>query len=164
MERGGLKKGSITKIRHVLAADRSPMNVGNGLDSSLSSKSDSELEHSVLQSSTPTRQVRTYFNKLQSKNAKAFMIFSCEMHVLVSCGDWVIAEKFHTLTTVPKTFIFHCPKHGIGFFLRGCPMHTLGRKPANGCRKDNAKIFNRSLQITQISFGLSGIPSSSTIA
>lgn len=90
MERGGLKKGSITKIRYVLAADRSPMNVGNGLDSSLSSKSDSHLEHSVLQSSTPTRQVRTYFNKLQSKNTKAFKIFSCEMHVLVSCGDWVI--------------------------------------------------------------------------
>ena len=41
----------ITKIRHVLAADCSPMNVGNDLDSPLSSKSDSDQEHSVLQSS-----------------------------------------------------------------------------------------------------------------
>ena len=84
------------------------------------------------------------FNKLQSKNTKAFIMFSCQMHGLASCGDWVIAEKNHALTTVPKAFIFHCPKHGIGFFLRGCPMHTLGRKTAKGCSKDNAKMLHRS--------------------
>ena len=33
------------------------------------------------------------FNKLQSKNTKAFIMFSCQMHGLASCGDWVIAEK-----------------------------------------------------------------------
>ena len=56
------------------------------------------------------------FNKLQSKNTKAFIIFSCQMHGLASCGDWVIAEKNHTLTTVPKAFISTVQNMELVFF------------------------------------------------
>ena len=131
------KMEDITKIRHVLAADCSPMNVGNDLDSPLSSKSDSDQEHSVLQSSTPTRQVRTYSISFKVRTLKLSLYFPAK------CMVW-LPVVIGSLQKVPKAFIFHCPKHRIVFFLRGCPMHTLGRKTAKGCSKDNAKMLHRS--------------------
>ena len=83
------KMEDITKIRHVLAADCSPMNVGNDLDSPLLSKSDSDQEHSVLQSSTPTRQVRTYSTSFKVRTLKLSLYFpaKCMVWLLVVIGS-----------------------------------------------------------------------------
>ena len=75
------KMEDVTKIRHVLAADCSPMNVGNDLDSPLLSKSDSDQEHSVLQSSTPTRQVRTYSISFKVRTLKLSLCFPAKCMV-----------------------------------------------------------------------------------
>lgn len=138
------KMEDITKIRHVLAADCSPVNVGNDLDSPLSSKSDCDQEHSVLQSSTPTRQVRTYSISFKVRTLKLSLYFPAK------CMVWlpVVIGSLQKKTTPSRQYQKHLSSTvqnmELFFFLRGCPMHTLGRKTAKGCSKDNAKMLHRS--------------------
>ena len=97
------KMEDITKIRHVLAADCSPMNVGNDLDSPLSSKSDSDREHSVLQSSTPTRQVRTYSISFKVRTLKLSLYFPAK------CMVWlpVVIGSLQKKTTPSRQYQKH---------------------------------------------------------
>ena len=93
----------ITKIRHVLAADCSPMNVGNDLDSPLLSKSDSDQEHSVLQSSTPTRQVRTYSISFKVRTLKLSLYFPAKCMV----GLPVVIGSLQKKTTPSRQYQKH---------------------------------------------------------
>lgn len=97
------KMEDITKIRHVLAADCSPMNVGNDLDSPLLSKSDSDQEHSVLQSSTPTRQVRTYSISFKVRTLKLSLYFPAK------CMVWlpVVIGSLQKKTTYSRQYQKH---------------------------------------------------------
>lgn len=97
------KMEDITKIRHVLAADCSPMNVGNDLDSPLLSKSDSDQEHSVLQSSTPTRQVRTYSISFKVRTLKLSLYFPAK------CMIWlpVVIGSLQKKTTPSRQYQKH---------------------------------------------------------
>lgn len=97
------KMEDITKIRHVLAADCSPMNVGNDLDSPLLSKSDSDQEHSVLQSSTPTRQVRTYSISFKVRTLKLSLYFPAK------CMIWlpVVIGSLQKKTTYSRQYQKH---------------------------------------------------------
>lgn len=97
------KMEDITKIRHVLAADCSPMNVGNDLDSPLLGKSDSDQEHSVLQSSTPTRQVRTYSISFKVRTLKLSLYFPAK------CMVWlpVVIGSLQKKTTYSRQYQKH---------------------------------------------------------
>lgn len=97
------KMEDITKIRHVLAADCLPMNVGNDLDSPLLSKSDSDQEHSVLQSSTPTRQVRTYSISFKVRTLKLSLYFPAK------CMVWlpVVIGSLQKKTTPSRQYQKH---------------------------------------------------------
>lgn len=138
------KMEDITKIRHVLAADCSPMNVGNDLDSPLLSKSDSDQEHSVLQSSTPTRQVRTYSISFKVRTLKLSLYFPAKCMVWLPVVIGSLQKKTIRSRQYQKHLSSTVQNMELVFFLRGCPMHTLGRKTAKGCSKDNAKMLHRS--------------------
>lgn len=98
------KMEDITKIRHVLAADCSPMNVGNDLDSPLLSKSDSDQARAFsFTVFTLTRQVRTYSISFKVRTLKLSLYFPAK------CMVWlpVVIGSLQKKTTPSRQYQKH---------------------------------------------------------